>query len=277
MNKEILEEIIEWAETEDAIRSLILVGSRAIDGEADELSDYDVSVFCTSNAPFVESDQWQSKIGGVWVCLPLTVSYNDQEYPTRLIIYEPGVKVDFAFYSTDVLKEIAQSDLLPQMYNAGYKVLLDKDGVAQKMPNATGKINRTPPSEKEFQALIEEFWFEAYHVAKYLKRGDLWSVKFRMSWIYDLLLKIIEWNQQAKHGWNYQTYHLGKNMRTWVEPSTWEELQSCYAHFDSEDSWNALNRTLSLFIRLSRETAEVLKYGYPSDVEQHLSKFIQNS
>ncbi len=272
-----LDKIIDWANGEDAIRSLILVGSRVIRGASDALSDYDISVFCTSPTPFTESDRWQSRMGDVWICLPLSISYNDQEYPTRLIIYEPGIKVDLTFYAMDVLEELIGTNRLPPMYDAGYEVLLDKGGHTQGMPKPTRCFTQCPPSEKEFCDLVEEFWFEAYHVAKYLKRGDLWSVKFRMNGIYDLLLKMIEWNEQAKHEWNYPTQHLGKKMQTWVDPSTWGALQSCFAHFDQKDIQNALTATLTLFSQLGQETAGLLQYRYPNDVEKSLNGFIQET
>ena len=35
------------------------------------------------------------------------------------------------------------------------------------------------PAESEFRRVVEEFWLEAYHVAKYLARDELWLAKER--------------------------------------------------------------------------------------------------
>lgn len=276
MNNEVIDEIKDWASQEEGIQALILVGSRARRDD-DELSDYDISVFCASYDTYAKDDQWLSQIGKVWVCLPLSIEQNSRTFPTRLVIFEGGVKVDFAFYTLDVLENLVNSNPLPEMYDNGYQVLLDKEGRTQKMvkPSLSG-YKKEKPSEKEFVDLIKEFWFEVYHVAKYLKREDLWSVKFRASGInHHLLLKMIEWNEQAKHNWNYSTYFLGGRMKSWVGPSTWEGLHGVFAHFDKEDSWKALKNTIELFRKLSIETAKLLDYEYPHDVDVNIDDFIQ--
>ena len=48
-------------------------------------------------------------------------------------------------------------------------------------------------------------------------------------------------------------------MQSWAGPSTWEALQECFAHFDKQDSWNALEKTISLFRNLAQKTAEQLE------------------
>ncbi|MBE9594784.1 MAG: aminoglycoside 6-adenylyltransferase [Proteobacteria bacterium] len=45
MNHSILNKIVNWAENESEIRTLILEGSRASNSPTDKLSDYDLNVF----------------------------------------------------------------------------------------------------------------------------------------------------------------------------------------------------------------------------------------
>ena len=174
--EEILKKIIDWAQNEDNVRGLIIVGSRALEGQSDELSDLDISLFTNNKDSYIEDDSWISSISNEWVYSPDKYYFNDVLVPTRLVIYEGGVKVDYSLWSVDVAAQLAKSDY----FDTGYKVLVDKDELFKgfKEPSLKPSIP-TKPTEKEFTHIIKEFWFEAYHVAKYLKREDLWLVKFR--------------------------------------------------------------------------------------------------
>jgi aminoglycoside 6-adenylyltransferase len=138
----------------NCVRVLLLVGSRARSESVDELADFDVSVFAEAHHPFTISNQWLSEIGKVWVCVPEKFDRKDEIIPTRLVIFDGGVKVDFAFFGLHVLEELVDSDEL----DAGFKVLLDKDGTTQKFKSPTFRNRKhARPSEGEFVNLINEF------------------------------------------------------------------------------------------------------------------------
>lgn len=277
MGNDILSRIVNWAEREDPIRALVLEGSRAEEKEADELSDYDINMFITDPEPYAQDDHWISATDDVWVYIPEKVTHHGQVFATRLVIYQAGVKVDFILYSTDILRELAHADLLPEQYDIGYRVLLDKDGVAAEMPSPSLQaFRRGRPTETTFLACVHEFWFEVYHVAKHLRRRDLWSVKFRDWTTKCLLLRMIEWSERGKHGWDYRTHPLGKHMKSWVAAETWERLSGLFAHFDAEDSWEAMFATIELFGRVARETAQSLGCTYPSVIEENIVTFARN-
>ena len=94
---EYAEKIVTWAKAEKEIKVLILTGSRARDEEVDELSDYDYSIFCSSYETYVKNDEWLKSIGKVWVCVHEKKEIEGRIFPTRLVIFEGGIKVDFSF------------------------------------------------------------------------------------------------------------------------------------------------------------------------------------
>jgi len=274
MGNDLLSRIVNWAEREEPVRALLLEGSRAENGKADEFSDYDVNMFITDPEPYVRDDRWISAIDDVWVYIPEKVDYQGQVFATRLVIYQGGIKIDFILYSTDVLQRLAHADQLPEQYDSGYRILLDKDGVAADMPASTFKaFRRGKPTDTAFLECVREFWFEAYHVAKYLRRRDLWPVKCRDWATKRLLLQMIEWHERGRRGWDYRTHPEGKRMESWVETETWERLSGIFAGFDAEDSWQAMFTTFELFGRLARETAQSLGCTYPSEIERHIVTF----
>ncbi len=267
----ILSRIVEWAEREKYIRVLILVGSRARKESVDDLADFDVSVFTATHNPYTANNQWLFEIGKVWVCVPEKFTRKTEIVPTRLVIFEDGIKVDFAFYGLHVLDELADSHEL----DTGFKVLLDKDGTTRRLKPATfGKLKHAKPTEKEFVSLVNEFWFETHYAAKYLKRDELWLVKFIDCNLKKFLLEMIEWHEQSKHDWDYETYYMGKGMKAWASADTWESLHQVFARFDGDDSWNSLFATMNLFRRLAKETSKMLEFSYPQEVDQHITGFI---
>ncbi|KYC43810.1 hypothetical protein WA1_01220 [Scytonema hofmannii PCC 7110] len=86
---------------------------------------------------------------------------------------------------------------------------------------------------------------------------------------------MIEWHEQAHHGWNYNTHYMGKHLKKWVDADIWKALHKTFGHFDYADSRDALYRTMQLFRQLAQETAEQLNFTYPKTVDESISKFIE--
>ena len=63
-------------------------------------------------------------------------------------------------------------------------------------------------------------------------------------------------------------------MASWVDISTWNALQGVFAHFEADDSWNALFRILVLFRSLSTNIAHQLGFDYPKAMDDNISGFI---
>ena len=278
MKENFLSKIINWAKQESQIRALILTGSRAEKRSIDEFSDYDIAVICKDSKPYAKDNLWIPKLKKFIICIPEKMSFGNKKYPARLIIFEDYTKIDFSFFPIDFLKILSSKKPLPDQYNIGYKVILDKDGITKKLPKPTFegfKIKK--PTEKEFYECIDDFWFEVYHVAIYLARQDLWHAKFRNNDIKNhFLLKMIEWNEGSKHNWDYETNSLGKRMQSWVNKKTWKSCFDIFAHFDAKDSWQALLKMMELFRTISRETAKKLGYKYPEHIDKNISKFVNN-
>ncbi len=265
---QILSNIVAWASADLNVRGLVLVGSRAQNGRTDELADIDVQVYARTAEPYTRDEVWLSEVGPVWVCVRDEYRHGTLVVPTRLVIFARGTKVDFAFYPAASMADIVRDA-------AAYRVLLDKDAAAAEVgqqawrPEPGGE-----PSEAEFMRVVREFWFEAYHVAKYLARGELWLAKSRDWATKEFLRMMIEWHARAERGWSLNTHYGGKHMRSWVSRGVWEDLHRAFAHFDAEDSWNSLFATMELFRRVAADTAAALGFLYREDVDQNLSGFI---
>ena len=217
---EFLTEIIRWADGRPDISALVMTGSRAQrDGTVDDLSDYDLEIFTSDPESYTSSDAWMSDIASVWVYLPTT---RNGLCETRLIIFEGGIKVDFSIRAVELLQDMVRFQRADELYDRGYRVLIDKKGLASQLPPSSYKSSvRRLPTEAEFEAAIEEFWFEASHIPKYLQRDDLWVVKFRDWTMKERLLQMLEWRGSAA---NRDVRHIGMRMKNWIPPAEWRRI-----------------------------------------------------
>ena len=263
---EIFGNVLRLATSDKQIRGVVVVGSRANNPEVDEWADFDIQLYGADHLALLEDDGWLSDMARVWICIPEAYEEYGHQIDTRLVIFEGGVKVDFAFYPLDLLRDV----------KARWKkceILIDKDDVVDSTI-VFAETGNLPPSAEEFLAVVNNFWFEVYHVAKYLKRGDLWLVKFRDWSTKEFLLLMLEWYAKSQHGWDYETRYMGKHMGEWLDVETWEALHVIFGHFDREDSWEALLATAALFSRMGREVAAALGVEYPEVIEGNMMGFV---
>jgi len=262
----ILQNIVSWAQGNGAIEALVLTGSLARrDGLADPLSDIDIELIAGDPNLLMSDSGWLGETGQLVTVLPLNPS-PEQRWATRLAIYSGGTKVDYTLAGPARIREMASQQKLEPLYERGYEVLLDKTGLTIDLPSPSGHVPPgTLPSNEAFRAAVEEFWFEAAHVPKYLVRGELWLVKQRDQTMKALLLQMLEWHAVSSRP--VDVWHIGTRMKQWVDKPTWDELQQVFGRFDAVDSIRAFKATVALFSRLKKEVARSGGLEYPAPVE----------
>lgn len=268
--------IVAWATARPDIRAVILTGSRAqVGATVDAASDWDVELFTTEVARYAD-DEWLGEIGPTWVSLALPRP-DDERYRMRLVIFEGGAKADLAFAPPAILDEMAGAGRLSELYERGYRVLLDRDDIGSRLPQPSGRPpGRRPPTADEFRATVEEFWFEAAHIPKLLWRDELWAVKFRDWTMKTLLLRMIEWHAIATRGAEADVRQIGIGMQRWAASSVWPELHRTFGRFDAADAREAFVATATLFGRLARETADRLGHEYRMELEHAIIESAQD-
>ncbi len=273
LNDELLDKVLAWAKDAEAVRAIVMEGSHArIDNRADRLSDYDLNLYIDDLNRFILDDSWVERLGKVWAMEKLVEGNGSF---SRLVLFEGGRDIDFLLLPVQWLHDHARRRTLPDEYQRGYKVLLDKDGIASQLPAPAHKaVPKQRPSEEEFVYAVNVFWFELFHLVKYLHRDELWCVKFRFSGIQRRLLQMIEWHARALHGWDYDTWMVGKFMQEWVEPDLWQAFGEIFARFDKADSWRAVLALMPLYHRIAGEAAMHLGYTYPEELDKAVSEFI---
>jgi aminoglycoside 6-adenylyltransferase len=269
---QLLKKFTIWAQSQEDIRAAIMVGSRArSDHPADAWSDLDLMIYSNQPEQYLTRMDWMSRIGEVWIALASHTAGNEPEY---LVTFAGGYNVDFVFNPFAELEDAVRDGIIPYGHWRGARVIVDKTGLAVKTIPPNFKAPTQPlPNSAEFLWVVNAFFYTAFYMAKMLRRGDLVMVKQRDADLKRALIQMIEWHARGANA-RIDTWHMGRNMQEWADPFAWKALQKTYAHFDADDSWQALLDTLELFRLLSLETASRLDFSYPIKIEQNTTQLI---
>ncbi len=272
-------EIVDWAGAEDTVRAAVLTGSRA-DPEAptDALSDYDICLFVVEGSGLEDTDDWPQRFGAILVRLDETVTYLDRTVPTRLVQYEDGLRIDFTLAPVDILQRIAGSGELPDWLDAGYRVLVDKDGIAADLPAPSGR-GYVPerPGESEYFRVVNEFWWESIYVARNLARGEILPAKYSGECVmrFRCLLPMLEWYVQLDRGWDAPVGPRGRGLPRRLSAEDREALEASFAGADPHANWRALFAASDLFSRMARRVAEDLGYDDSAALADKVSEYLR--
>lgn len=268
----VLGAIKEWAEAEENVRAVLLTSSRARpDFTPDFLSDYDIVLYVADLSPFLNNDSWLGRFGEVMVRWPYKPQATLEEFGlTRLVLFTDYVRIDFQI--TD------RPSVGPDQYDDGYKVLVDKEGITKELsrPTYTKYIIRKPTRE-EYEELINDFWWDAAYVPKYLWRDQLPFAKYMFAQaVHDTYLrKIIEWYIGLRNSWSVDTGLGGRYFKRFLEPEMWRRFESTYAGTDIEENWEAFFNAVSLFCESARTVGDALGYPYPEEMEQRMVAYFR--
>jgi aminoglycoside 6-adenylyltransferase len=277
---DVIDRLVSWGEHHPAVRAMILTSSRAREeGPVDRFSDYDVILAVTDVAGFARGDDdWQFAYG-----TPL-VRWRDQGellgHAThfRGAFYEDYVKIDYTIWPDVLLESVADQDTLPAGLDHGYRVLVDKDARTKRWrsPSHTAYI-LARPSEAEYRALVEQFWWDATYVAKALCRGELF---FARSWVIEHDLKVqalrrfLEWRIAIEHDWSFAPSPYGRGLERYLDGDVLSDLMATYPGTGADQTWAALFRLAGLFQDVAAQVAEALGYTYPQEVDDRIRAYL---
>lgn len=261
----VLSRILAWARAEDAVGAVVLTSTRAReDGPPDALSDYDVIVVLNDLEAFdpiaaygPPAARWgdEHDVHGVKTFF-------------RGVVYEDGTKIDWTLWPSNVPELIAEQGLEDSL-DVGYRVLLDKDGATAQWARPTFRAHiPAKPTEAEYVALVEEFWWSATYVAKARARGERFFSRFvlEVDLTHGALRRMLEWSIETGRDWDWKPGAYGRGIEQELPAETAEELNEAAGSFE---------RTIGLFRRVAREVGDSLGYEYPQHADDSVSAYIE--
>ncbi|HEY2371399.1 MAG TPA: aminoglycoside 6-adenylyltransferase [Gaiellaceae bacterium] len=264
MQDTVINRILAWAEREEAVRVVAITSTRGRDeGPPDELSDYDI-VLVLEDFDRVDPAEAYATPAARWSD---ESEVHDAKSFFRGVVYEDGTKIDWSLWPAQAPELIAQHGLTDNL-DMGYRVLLDRDGSTAQwaQPTSTAHIPRRP-TEAEYVALVEEFWWSATYVAKARVRGEHFFARFVLDvdMTYGVLRRMLEWLIETDRSWSWSPGAFGRGIERELPPDVAETLEAAHDSFDA---------TIALFRNVARDVGGALGYAYPHYADDAVTAYI---
>lgn len=281
MSDSVLDRLVAWGERTPEIRAMILTSNRARpDGAVDLFSDYDIILAASDPERLAGDLAWQEEAYG-----PRLVGWGDDDelfgLPTRFrgVVYRDHVKVDYTIWPNALLEAVAAHPTLPEGLDHGYRVLLDKDARTRSWPEPTFTAYvLAPPSEAEYQAQVEEFWWDMSYLPKSVRRGDLFfasSFMVEHDLKYLSLRRMLEWRIAIERDWIFAPGSHGRRLEEQLDAETLGDLSQTYASLDADAIWDAVFQLAALYRRVATEVATALGYEYPQEIDDRMTAYLR--
>jgi aminoglycoside 6-adenylyltransferase len=279
IREEKLEQIIQWAENNPDIRAVLLTSSLVNPyAPVDDLSDLDVELVFESRKDYESGNSWLKLFGDPISMIEEDNTVFEGRHAMKMVLYRDHVKVDFKLYQVSEFMEEVQKGALPEDWDVGYKVLIDKDGLTKDLkPPTYQSIMIHKPDEKEFQQLMNDFWWDTTYVAKCLKRGDIFYAKFMSENILraEYLVSLVEWHIGNDHNWdNITTNKHGRLFKKYLPEDLWSRVEATFSGSSIDENWTALFAFTDLVHDLGTALAQKLNFTYPSKLESDIRTYL---
>ncbi len=270
--------ISEWAQKNEDIRAVLLTSSLVNPlAPVDDLSDLDIELVFNDNANYITESSWIRHFGYAISMIEEDESCFEGRHGMKMVLYDDYVKVDFKLYSkAKFLVDIEKAEL-PEDWDIGYKVLVDKDGITSKMQKPSYQISIIKkPTEKKVQQVLNDFWWDTTYVAKSLVRDELFYAKFASEHIIrvDYLIPLIEWYIASQHNWNITTNKYGRLFKKYLTEEMWGTVERTFAGSSIPTNWDALFAMADLVSAIGKFLAEKLDFIYPVKLETDIRKYL---
>lgn len=280
VREEKLKQIIHWAENNPDIRAVLLTSSLVNPyAPVDDFSDLDVELVFKNRTSYESGNEWIRLFGEPISMIEEDDHVFDGKHAMKMVLYKDHVKVDFKLYQVAEFIEEIKEENLPEDWDVGYKVLIDKDNLTEKLKEPTYQsVMIQKPSEKEFKQLMNDFWWDTTYVAKCLKRGDIFYAKFMSENILrtDYLVPLIEWYIAGNQNWNNITTNKhGRLFKKYLSADLWNKVEKTFSGSDIEENWNALFAYADLVHELGISLAEKLYFIYPTKLEDDIRNYLE--
>lgn len=260
---EMMELILDVARKDDRIRAVYMNGSRTNkNADRDIFQDYDIVYVVRENRPFIEDVHWIDIFGErLYMQMPEQMDMDrgmdcdpDACYGW-LIQFQDGNRLDLHVEPMEHL-HILEDKLCV--------VLLDKDQVLPRIPEATDEDYRVKkPEESYYLAACNEFWWCLNNVAKGLWRKEIPYVQDMLQLaVRPQLVHLLNWKIGYENDFMVCTGKSGKYMHKWLPEEMWQRFLKTYAGGGVEEIWEAVFTMCDLFDEVAREVAEDLGFTY---------------
>lgn len=254
--------ITDIADEDDRILAVYMNGSRTNpNAPKDIFQDYDIVYVVKDTKSFIEDKTWIHKFGDI-----MYMQYPDEhpDYPSDkenfygwLMQFTDGNRMDIHVETVAHAREHIGEDRL-------CRILLDKEDVLPKMPEPTDADHRVKkPSEEQFRACCNEFWWCSNNLAKGLWREEMPYVQDMANFVVRKQLeKMLSWKAGIQTDFQVSVGKSAKYLYRWLTQGEYESYLDTYFNGNVEEAWNAVLKMCDLFEHTAKYVADSLTMTY---------------
>ena len=263
-DQEILGLILETA-NKLQVDAVALSGSRTNQRlKTDEFQDYDL-VYVVDDIDNLMSDlSWLDQFGKRIIEQEVTLGHRR----LYLMLFEDGNRIDLTLCPKEHMQEWVDSE-------ANFEVIKDDNGLFEAYQPNSKRYWTAPPTEDEFTASCNEFWWVSAYVVKGICRKQ---VIYATDHIYGIcqqeLLKVLAWQVASDRG----TVDIGKNYKYLFNylPAEKEKEFSNLLDFSSLDKiTQSLFATMQLFHQESQRLAQKMGFEYDREAAEKMIEYAE--
>ena len=242
------------------VEAVALSGSRVNPrAPKDEFQDYDV-VYIVENLEDLISDlSWLDQFGKRIIEQNVILGHRH----LYLMLFEDGNRIDLTLCPKEYIQKWVDSE-------ANFEVIKDDKGLFEAYQPNSKRYWTVPPTEEEFAASCNEFWWVSAYVVKAIRRNQL---IYATDHLYGIcqheLLKVLAWQVTSDRG----VVDIGKNYKHLFQylPAEQEKEYSALLDLSSFDKiTKSLFATMGLFNREAQILAQKMGFAYNQEVAEKL-------
>ena len=259
---EMMNLILQIADTLE-VEAIALSGSRTNPQvPKDEFQDYDV-VYIVENLNDLLNDlSWLDQFGNILISQHNVVEHRR----LYLMLFEDGNRIDLTLCPKERIQEWVDSE-------ADFRVLKDDKGLFDSYIPSPKRYWTAPPTEEDFAASCNEFWWVSAYVVKAIRRKQLiYATDHLYSICQQELLKVLAWQVTSDRG----VVDIGKNYKYLFHylPAEQEKEFSALLDLSSFDKiTHSLFATMGLFNREAQILAQKMGFTYDKEVAEKMTSY----
>ena len=247
------------------VEAVAMSGSRTTsDSPKDEFQDYDV-VYIVENLEELISDlSWLDQFGN-----RLIEQHNVLEHRhLYLMLFEDGNRIDLTLCPKEHIQEWVDSE-------AGFRVLKDDKGLFEDYLTNPKRYWTALPSEEEFAASCNEFWWVSTYVVKGIRRNQLiYATDHLYGICQQELLKVLAWQVASDRG----TVDIGKNYKYlfhYLSAEKENEFSRLLKLSSLEKITQSLFATMNVFHQEAQSLAQKMGFDYDKEVAEKMIEYAE--
>ena len=260
--KEIFDVILKTAKILQ-VDAVALSGSRT-DNKApkDEFQDYDVVYIVDDLEELISDLSWLDQFGNLLISQHNVVDHRR----LYLMLFEDGNRIDLTLCPKEHIQEWVDSE-------ANFEVIKDDNGLFEAYQPIPKRYWTAPPTEEEFAASCNEFWWVSAYVVKAIRRNQLiYATDHLYGICQQELLKVLAWQVTSDRG----AVDIGKNYKylfQYLSAEQEKEFSTLLDLSNFDKITQSLFATMGLFNREAQILAQKMGFTYDKEVAEKMISY----